>query len=254
MISERKEHVPRYRVIAEDLTGKIRSGRYRAGEALPPQRELSASYGVTLMTLRQALRTLSDEGLVVQRPGRGTYVTPPQAAYPLDTLRSLGDDLRRQGRPVHTEVVSAAIRRIPARLVQPMGVPSAEHKVLRLARVRHLAGRPAVHQVSWIPMPYGSAVKDVDFGATPLYAALADAGVAVHRARERIRPGLLSVPVASRLKSAPGGPVFLSERITFDVDDTVVVLDEAVILGELLEIRAERAATDLSLNWSAQLR
>ena len=54
----------RYKAIAADLADKIRSGAYRAGQALPPQRELSTAYGVTLMTLRQALQTLSEDGLV----------------------------------------------------------------------------------------------------------------------------------------------------------------------------------------------
>ena len=53
----------RYRAIAADLAAKIRDGHYAPGEALPAQRELSAAYGVTLMTLRQALQELVAEGL-----------------------------------------------------------------------------------------------------------------------------------------------------------------------------------------------
>jgi GntR family transcriptional regulator len=244
-------HVPRYRAIAEDLTQKIRSGRYRAGDALPPQRELSAEYGVTLMTLRQALQLLSAEGLVVQQPGRGTYVAPPHAAYRLDSLDSLGDELHTQGYPVRTEVLSTAIRPLPGRLTEPMGA-ARSHKALRLARVRHLAGQPAIHQVSWIPEPLGSAIKGSDFRETSLYTALAHAGVVVCRASERIRPALLIPSIAARLKRSPGGPVFVSERITYDARDLVVVFDEAIIVGEYMEIRAERAA-DISLEWVSTL-
>src|SRR5437764_14716462 len=82
----------RYRAIAADLAAKIRDGHSAPGEALPAQRELSTAYGVTLMTLRQALRELSDEGLIVQQPGRGTFVAPPYPAYHLGSLRSLADD------------------------------------------------------------------------------------------------------------------------------------------------------------------
>jgi GntR family transcriptional regulator len=90
-------HAARYRAIAADLAAKIRAGKYAAGEALPAQRELSASYGVTLMTLRQALRQLSDDMLIVQQPGRGTFVAPPHLAYQLGSLQSLADDLKKQG-------------------------------------------------------------------------------------------------------------------------------------------------------------
>lgn len=244
-------YTSRYRAIAADLTEKIRSGRYRPGDALPSQRGLSAEYGVTLMTLRQALRLLSDDGLVVQRQGRGTYVAPPHAAYPLDSLSSLGDELRRQGHPVRTEVLAAAIRPVPAQLTELMGVAKG-HKALRLVRVRHLAGQPAVHQVSWVPEPLGSVIRSRDFRETPLYTALADAGVAVHHASERIRPALLPASVAPRLDRSPGHPVFVSERVTHDVRDVVVVVDRATIVGECMEIRTNRAATEISLEWISQ--
>src|SRR5919205_3514770 len=106
----------RYRTIAADLAAKIKAGHYAPGEALPPQRELSASYGVTLMTLRQALRQLSDEGLIVQQHGRGTFVCSPHLAYRLGSLRRFADDLRDQGHELHTTVVGRAVRRLPARV------------------------------------------------------------------------------------------------------------------------------------------
>lgn len=243
---------PRYRAIADDLTHKIKSGHYRAGEALPAQRELSASYGVTMMTLRQALQVLSGEGLIVQRAGRGTYVMPASAEYPLDTLRSLGDDLRRQGYPLRTEVLSAAIRQAPRSLTRLLGDAPAGLRALRLTRVRHLLGRPAVHQVSWIVEPHASAIKGTDFTEAPLYTALTDVGARVHRATERIRPALLTALVAARLRHPAGSPVFVSERATYDDQGALVVMDHATILGEWMEIRAERKATDLSLHWVSQ--
>jgi GntR family transcriptional regulator len=109
----------RYRAIAADLAAKIRDGHYAPGEA---QRELSAAYGVTLMTLRQALRELCAEGLIVQRPGKGTFVTPPHLAYQLGSLRSFADDLREQGHEVRTIVVARAQRRVPARIAARLQV------------------------------------------------------------------------------------------------------------------------------------
>ena len=98
--NERRE--PKYATIAADLEAKIKDGEYRPGQALPGQRDLSAAYGVTLMTLRQALALLTDRGLVSQHPGRGTFVSTPKAAYSMGSLRSLSDDLRAQGHTVDT--------------------------------------------------------------------------------------------------------------------------------------------------------
>ncbi|MER7004634.1 GntR family transcriptional regulator [Dactylosporangium sp. NPDC000555] len=235
---------PRYRAIAADLAAKIHAGDYPAGSALPAQRELSSAYGVTLMTLRQALRQLSDEGLIVQQAGRGTFVSPPHLAYRLGSLRSLADDLREQGHAVRTVVVAAGL------------AASAElgPRALRLERVREFGGRPSVHQISWVPAPHGERLLGVDFTAVALYAALADAGVAVARASETVRPAPLD-PVSQVYLHRPAGtPVFVSERVTYALDGTAVVADRAVILGDAMEIRAERAATGLSMTWSGAAR
>ena len=233
----------KYVAIAADLTAKIRNGWYQPGAVLPSQRELSVAYDVTLATLRQALQLLERDGLVSQQAGRGTFVAEPRVAYQLDSLHSLADDLRIQGQALATEVVAKALRRTPA----SVNLPS--ERSLRLERVRVLAGRPAVHQVSWVAEPYGSRLAAVDFRAVSLYQALAEEDVVVHRALERLRPTLLADPTASLLGQPTGIAVFVSERTTYGIDDVPVVFDRATILGDAMEVRTERAATKLSMRW-----
>jgi GntR family transcriptional regulator len=247
--SERRR--PKYAAIAEDLDAKIRSGFYGPGQPLPAQRELSASYGVTLMTLRQALRLLTERGLVSQQPGRGTFVSAPKASYSLGSMQSLADDLRAQGHEVGTELLGRGRRRPPRWAAEQLGVDPAV-PALRVERLRRLDGTPAIHQVSWVPAALADALSDVDFTGTPLYSALAEAGVVVQCARERLSPGLLTAPLARHLGQPAGTPVFLSDRVTYGLDDSAVVFDRATILGELVEIRTVRAATSLSMHWSSQ--
>ena len=240
----------RYRGIATDLAAKIRAGQYSPGEALPPQRELSAAYGVTLMTLRQALRQLSDDGLIVQQPGRGTFVAPPHLAYRSGALQSLADDLTKQGHEVRTTVLARTVRRAPATVAAQLRI-RPDDTALRLERLREFGGRPAIHQVSWVRQPHADGIRGHDLDAVSLYGALADAGVAVARATETIRPGALAMAAARHLREPAGSPVFVSDRITYTLDGTAVVADRATILGSMMEIRTERAATGLSLNWGA---
>jgi GntR family transcriptional regulator len=243
MIPLPRDGEPRYRAIAADLAAKIHAGVYPPGDALPAQRELSTAYGVTLMTLRQALRQLSDEGLIVQQPGRGTFVSPPHLAYRLGALRSLTDDLRDQGFTVRTKVISATLA----------DSPMFGRSALRLERLREFAGRRSVHQVSWVPSPHAELLLKVDFTTVALYTALSDLGVPVARATETISPAVLSGSSQEYLQQPLHTPVFVSTRVTYTVDDTPVVSDQAVILGTAMKIRAERAATALSMTWSGTL-
>jgi len=249
--SHRKESsLARYRAIAADLAAKIRDGHYTPGEALPGQRELSTQYGVTLMTLRQALRELSGEGLIVQRPGKGTFVAPRHFPYQLGSLRSFADDLREQGHEVRTTVIARSQRRVPSRIAARLRVRESETG-LRLERVRAFAGRRAIHQVSWVREPYADRLREVDFTAVSLYTALADAGVVVARASETIRPDVLGTDVARHLDEDKGAPVLVSDRITYGPNETALVADQATILGSMMQITADRVATGLSLHWGA---
>jgi GntR family transcriptional regulator len=244
---------PKYAAIAADLEAKIKAGRHAYGSALPPQRDLSASYGVTLMTLRQALQVLSDRGLVTQHPGRGTYVSAPKAAYDMGSLHSLADDLRAQGHPVDTALLSRARRRPPARVADQLGT-DPHGSVLRIERLRRLAGVPAIHQVSWVPAPYAEALRDVDFTVTSLYDALAGQGAEVRRAQERLLPAVLDATVGALLDRPAGTPVFVSDRVTYGADDAVLVVDRATILGESIEIRTVRVADSVSMRWTNATR
>jgi GntR family transcriptional regulator len=67
-----------------------------------------------------------------------------------------------------------------------------------------------------------------------------------------VRPGALSDTEAALLGQPPGTPAFVSDRVTYGLDDTPLVFDRATILGTLLEIRTERAVTGLSMQWTRQ--
>jgi GntR family transcriptional regulator len=207
---------------------------------------------VTLVTLRQALQQLEDDGLLSQQPGRGTFVAEPRAAYRLDSLRGFAEDLRAQGQTVSTQILDQAVRRPPAWVTTVPGGGFRERpgRFLRLERLRLIAGRPAVHQLSWIR---GDELAAADLSGTSLYAALADLGIVVHRASESVRPGVLDEETVRLLGQPVGTPVFVSDRVTYGLDDTPLVFDRATILGTVLEIRTERAATGLSMQWSRAL-
>jgi DNA-binding transcriptional regulator YhcF (GntR family) len=106
---EHPPHDPKYVAICKDLRARITSGEYVAGRRLPSQFALAAAYGVSVMTLRQALAALSEEGLVETTHGRGTFVAARPFEYRLNHLSSFAQDMRRQGKFVTTRVLFAGL-------------------------------------------------------------------------------------------------------------------------------------------------
>jgi DNA-binding GntR family transcriptional regulator len=71
---------PMYQRIADDLRKAIADGTYPPGNQLPTLAELTKTYGAAVMTVRDALRQLATDGLIVSRQGKGAYVLRQPAA------------------------------------------------------------------------------------------------------------------------------------------------------------------------------
>ncbi|ATO16302.1 winged helix-turn-helix domain-containing protein [Micromonospora sp. WMMA1998] len=66
-----------FRLIANDIAARIRSGELKPGDKLPSTRELAETYGVHINTAYRAMSLLHDRELITGQPGRGTYVAEP---------------------------------------------------------------------------------------------------------------------------------------------------------------------------------
>jgi DNA-binding GntR family transcriptional regulator len=81
---------PAYQRVADDLRHVIATGTYQTGDQLPTLAELTARYGIAVMTARDAIRQLVADGLVVSRQGKGAYVLrQPSAEEPISPSQLL---------------------------------------------------------------------------------------------------------------------------------------------------------------------
>lgn len=197
---------------------------------------------MSLMTLRQALDKLCDDGVVEQLPGKGTYVKAPPVPYSMGNLRSLADDLRRQGIEVFTRVLSTAMTPVPGRYGSRFQ-NLTDGEVLRLERIRIINGAPLIHQVSYVPQPFADLVVHADFETQELYTILADQAAAVpFQAEETIAPIQLPEDIGELLGLPAGRPAMRSERITGDAEGRTLVVDVAVLAGDSIVITNVRKA------------
>ncbi|MEL6856725.1 MAG: GntR family transcriptional regulator, partial [Cyanobacteria bacterium J06607_13] len=78
--------VPLHISISEKLRHQIDSGVYAAGEKLPSEHQMMASFGVSRITVRQAIANLVNQGLAQSKQGKGVFVTPQRkVAYALSS-------------------------------------------------------------------------------------------------------------------------------------------------------------------------
>lgn len=88
---------PQYKRIEADLLAKIDSGAYKKGTCIPPEQALSAEYGVSRVTVRKALETLTEQGILSRTPGVGTFVARLPLTGKLPGLMGFAEEMRTQG-------------------------------------------------------------------------------------------------------------------------------------------------------------
>jgi GntR family transcriptional regulator len=231
--------LPRYHRIAEALRERIREGEWPAGAPLPNQRRLAREFGVTLMTLRQALELLERDELITRRHGLGTFVAAPSIDYEITKMRRFAGDLSAQGERVSTRVLEArptvADRRVSAALGLAMRA-----RVVMVERLRLVDGRPMSLQRSFLPARLGEEVLTSDLAETPLSQVLEfKLGVVVTRAQEAVSAVRLGGREARALGCLPGAAAFESERVSFDAAGQPVVFDRVFIPGDRFRITRE---------------
>jgi GntR family transcriptional regulator len=231
-----KPRLPRYHRIAEELRERIRGGEWGPGAPLPNQRRLAQGFGVTLMTLRQALELLERDHLITRRHGLGTFVAAPTIDYEILKLRRFAGELSARGQSVSTRVLDARPAVADRRASLALGL-SPRARMVMVERLRLVDEHPMSLQRSFLPSRIGEQVLTSDLTETSLSRVLEfKLGVVVVRAREAVSAVRLAAREARELACAPGAPAFESERVSHDAAGQPIVFDRVFIPGDRFRI------------------
>ena len=137
------------------LKKKIHDGEYPTDSKLPTEKELQNLFGVSRVTLRQAINQLAEEGLIEKIQGNGSYVRDPpkvKKMLKLNTLEGFSITAKKNGfSPSSKIIVFKEI--IPSRRIQStFNIKSAVY--LNIKRILFLDEQPAIVDDSYIPYPF----------------------------------------------------------------------------------------------------
>jgi GntR family transcriptional regulator len=232
---DRSSGIPLYHQIQRQLMDQIRSGALRQSDAMPPVQEIAAQYGVSLMTARQAVRSLCDLGLTYSKQGKGTFIAKTKLEKNFRQVLSFTEEMRTRGTTPKSRVLSLRVQPAPAEVRKALSLNSGE-KVVRLHRVRYGDGVPLGIECSCLPLSLcPTLVRDYDT-ASSLYRALELHGVYLMTASEVVEVGRASAEDAKLLRIAPRSPVFLFTRISFLEDGKPVEFVKSTYRGDRYKI------------------
>ncbi|MFF8033790.1 MULTISPECIES: GntR family transcriptional regulator [unclassified Streptomyces] len=210
---DRGSPVPLYFQLSQQLESAIEHGVLTPGTLLGNEIELAARLGLSRPTVRQAIQSLVDKGLLVRRRGVGTQVVHSQVKRPLE-LSSLYDDLEAAGQRPATTVLVNTVVAASAEVAAALAV-AEDSEVHRIERLRFTHGEPMAHLCNHLP----PGLLDLDTGqleATGLYRLMRAAGITLHSARQTIGARAATATEAERLDEPAGAPLLTMQRVTYD--------------------------------------
>ena len=223
---------PLYHQLKTALLREIEGGRWRPGERLPTEDALIKRFHVSKITVRQALRDLSQLGYIRREQGRGTFVQGPPLEEGPRELKSFTGEMQGHGFVATSRVLEQGVIPAPpdiaARLDVPAGTP-----VFRLRRLRLADGEPMGLQDACIPLHLVPGIEAFVFAEASLYEMLGSRyGLYPAAARETHQAVLVAEDVAPLLRVAPGSPALTAERLTTLADGRPLEYVHSVMRGD----------------------
>lgn len=161
-----------HELLAKILKDHIISGEWPAGSRIMSEHALMERYCVSRGTVRRAIGMLVDEGLLVQRKGKGTFVTRSGVAHPGGARPlSFAHALQEEGLAFETQVLAKKVLPAPADVAHELGLEEGE-PVLFMRRVRTVEGRALFCQESWENLEACPGLADADFTKESLFDAV----------------------------------------------------------------------------------
>ena len=143
-----------YRQIADALKADIVAGKYDANGNLGTHTQLAENYGVSLITIRKAMKILEDEQLVDVKQGKGTFVRNNIPQDTLNSLTGISNILSSQHILSQQEVKTFEFIPVPKRLDEDVRAGLGE-RCLHIERVHTVEQSPAAYADIYLPISFG---------------------------------------------------------------------------------------------------
>lgn len=212
---DRTSVAPLYYQIRQRLLEQIRSGLLKPGELLPSEQLIATQLRVSRMTVRQALKSLCNLGVVNTQVGKGTFVTGVKLEKSFRRVLSFTEEMEELGRRPSSKTLSFEIARPDRETADALRLSRGE-KVINLRRIRMADSSPMGVEQSRLPLRLCPGLLQSFDPNTSLYRALGQQyGIEMALADEVVEAAPAGSEEARLLQISPGDTLFYFTRTSF---------------------------------------
>lgn len=200
--------------VRETIRARILDGSYPAHSQVPSESQMMEAFGVSRITIRQALGDLQKEGLIFKIAGKGSFVAKPKAFQNLSKLQGFGEAMGSSGYETFSQVLSVRTQR-PSEVVMNRLRLRSGARVVEIQRLRYLNRAPISVDVSYFPEAIGERLAREDLARRDIFSILEnDHGLTLTHADLQIEAISADESLARHLRIAESSPLLRIERLT----------------------------------------
>ncbi len=240
-IQDTPSGVALWRQVADGIERAIADGRFVAGEKLPGEIEIAETYRVNRHTVRRALATLAERGLVRAERGSGTYVETRRLAYPLRSRTRFSEIVGAGGREPRGQFIDSTQEDATRELARELGLKTGA-PLIRIEAVRLADRAPICVSTTWLSAERFPDAAKVFASVRSMTKLLAHYGVKdFRRASTRITAAIVDGTDAARLDLALGRPILVVDSTDVDSDGTPLATKRSRFAAERVEFLVENS-------------
>lgn len=207
---------PMYIRIHNQIKRDIETHVYKVGDRIPAERQLAVKFGVSRMTLRQAIKTLEEEGILERRLGSGTYVASQKVQEKMSGIMSFTEITRANGQRPSSKLILYQIGKPSLSEKEKLKLKS-DADVLRMERIRYADQVPICHEIVTIPYDLVKQNSKEEI-SSHLYETLEKNGYQIGKVTEHISASISNENEA-RLLNVKKGIALITRRQVTELSD-----------------------------------
>lgn len=221
MLKRDQRMIPLYYQVQHTISQRIARGEYPPGTQLPSEGELGRELGVSRVTVREALRVLAQENMLVKMQGRGTFVADARTvARPPRSFTGYLEDLYDQLEGISVRQIEIAQIPVTDEIRRSLALSDGDTEVVRIMRTRYVDREPYSLTINVLPLAIGSHFNKDNLKKSPLVRILEeDLKIQISDAYETITATAADGEVSQALDVPFLSPVMHVRRVLFTVDE-----------------------------------
>ena len=206
--------IPLYFQLEQLLKSKIITGEFTLGDQIPTEKVLCQTYNVSSITARQAILNLVNEGLLIRRRGRGTFVTGIQQINTMEVKGTI-NDLITDGKLQRVKVLGIGKIKTTKRVAQILRMKEGE-EIIQVRRTRNVNGSAVSYIKNYIPSEIGEKIRKGDLYRYPMLQILREKfNIPLKDGIQYIGAIVADYEIASALAVGISSPILYIETIVF---------------------------------------